>query len=129
MARNKVIEPLGDYKSDYEFWIELGVRIGYGKAFWNGSIDNCMNKQLEPLNLTLEELRTKPTGIMFSPKPAEYEKYSRVFGTPSTRFWKAPYLPQGKVAGSSDCRDFHRSTAEPKATICIVSILRKRLIP
>jgi len=27
MARNKVIEPLGDYKSDYEFWIDLGVRM------------------------------------------------------------------------------------------------------
>jgi len=26
MARRKVIEPLGDYKSDYEFWIQLGVK-------------------------------------------------------------------------------------------------------
>ena len=25
MARNKVIEPLGDYKSDYEFWLDLGA--------------------------------------------------------------------------------------------------------
>ena len=98
MARNKVIEPLGDYKSDYEFWIDLGVRMGYGKDFWNGSIAECMNDQLKPLDLTMEELRAKPTGIVFPSKPMEYEKYSRIFGRLSTRFSKAPYLPQGKVA-------------------------------
>jgi anaerobic selenocysteine-containing dehydrogenase len=98
MARNRVIEPLGNYKSDYEFWIDLGVRMGYGKDFWNGSLTDCMNDQLRPLNLTMEELRSKPTGIVFSPKPMEYEKYSRTFGRLSTRFSKAPYLPQGKVA-------------------------------
>jgi len=48
MARNKVIEPLGKYKSDYEFWIDLGVRMGYGKDFWHGSIDECMKEQLAP---------------------------------------------------------------------------------
>jgi len=98
MARRKVIEPLGDYKSDYEFWIDLGVKMGYGKDFWNGSLAECMNEQLKPLNLTMDELRARPTGITFPSKSMEYEKYSRVFASPSTRFTKAPYLPQGKVA-------------------------------
>jgi len=98
MARNKVIEPLGEYKSDYEFWIELGVKMGYGKDFWDGSIARCMNEQLKPLNLTMEELRSKPTGIAFPPIPMVYEKYSRIFGSRSIRFSRAPYLPQGKVA-------------------------------
>jgi anaerobic selenocysteine-containing dehydrogenase len=98
MARNKVIEPLGDYKSDYEFWIDLGVKMGYAKDFWNGSLSECMNDQLKPLGLTLDELRAKPTGITFPSKPMEYEKYSKIFGRLSTRFSKAPYLPQGKVA-------------------------------
>lgn len=98
MARNRVIEPLGKYKSDYEFWIELGVKMGYGKDFWDGSISACMDERLKPLNLTMEELRTKPNGIKFESKPMEYEKYSRVFASLSTRFSKAPYLPQGKVA-------------------------------
>ncbi|MBN1566571.1 MAG: molybdopterin-dependent oxidoreductase [Acidobacteria bacterium] len=98
MARNKVIEPLGDYKSDYEFWIDLGVKMGYGKDFWNGNLSECMNDQLKPMGLTMEELRAKPTGITFSSKPTEYEKYSRIFGRLSTRLSKAPYLPQGKVA-------------------------------
>jgi anaerobic selenocysteine-containing dehydrogenase len=98
MARNRVVEPLGNYKSDYEFWIDLAVKMGYGKDFWNGSLDACLNDRLAPMNLTMKELRAKPTGIVFPPTPMEYEKYSKIFGRISTRLSKAPYLPQGKVA-------------------------------
>ncbi len=98
MARRKVIEPLGDYKSDYEFWIDLAVRMGYGEDFWNGSIGACMDALLEPLNLTMEELRRHPTGIIFPEKSQAYEKYDRVFARPSSRLSGEPYLPQGKVA-------------------------------
>jgi anaerobic selenocysteine-containing dehydrogenase len=66
MARNKVIEPLGDYKSDYEFWLDLGVRMGYGEDFWDGSIEKCMNYQLENFGMTMEELRAHPTGLLIS---------------------------------------------------------------
>jgi anaerobic selenocysteine-containing dehydrogenase len=98
MARNRVIEPLGDYKSDYEFWIDLGLKMGYGKDFWNGSIRDCMDEQLKPLNLTMEELRSRPNGILSPPQAPEYEKYSRVFANRSPRLAREPYLPQGKVA-------------------------------
>jgi anaerobic selenocysteine-containing dehydrogenase len=98
MARNRVIEPLGDYKSDYEFWLDLGVKMGYGKDFWHGSIEECMNYQLENFGMTMEELRAYPTGIIYEPKPLVYEKYETIFATPSTRLSGAPYLPQGKVA-------------------------------
>ena len=30
--------------------------MGYGKDFWNGSLTDCMNDQLKPLGLTMEEL-------------------------------------------------------------------------
>ena len=98
MARNKVIEPLGDYKSDYEFWIDLGVRMGYGKDFWNGSIDECMKEQLAPHKITMAELRANPHGVTFEPMTEKFEKYEQVFSTPSTRLSRAPYLPQGRVA-------------------------------
>jgi anaerobic selenocysteine-containing dehydrogenase len=98
MARRKVIEPLGEYKSDFEFWIDLGVRMGYAQDFWNGSISRCMDDLLEPMALTMDALRSKPTGIVFPSGPPVYEKYSRVFARTSMRFSKAPYLPQGKVA-------------------------------
>jgi anaerobic selenocysteine-containing dehydrogenase len=98
MARNKVIEPLGDYKSDYEFWLDLAVRMGYGEDFWDGGIEKCMNYQLENFGMTVEELRAHPTGIIYEPKPMVYEKYEKIFATPSPRLSRAPYLPQGKVA-------------------------------
>ncbi len=98
MARNKVIEPLGEYKSDYEFWLDLGVKMGYGEDFWHGNIEECMNYQLENFGMTMEELRAYPNGIIYETNPPVYEKYERIFATPSPRLSKAPYLPQGKVA-------------------------------
>jgi anaerobic selenocysteine-containing dehydrogenase len=98
MARNKVIEPLGDYKSMYEFWIDLGVRMGYGDDFWGGNMEDCMNDQLKPLGITIDKLRSHPTGIAYPMKPMEYEKYAKIFSTKSSRLSGAPYLPQGKVA-------------------------------
>jgi len=98
MARNRVIEPLGDYKSDYEFWLDLGVKMGYGEDFWNGDINACMDWLLEPLEMTLEELRSHPTGVSFPGNPPQYERYEQFFNTKSTRLDAAPYLPQGKVA-------------------------------
>jgi anaerobic selenocysteine-containing dehydrogenase len=98
MARNKVIEPLGDYKSDYEFWLDLGVKMGYGEDFWHGNIDECMNYQLENFGMTMDELRAYPNGIIYEPNSPVYEKYESIFNTPSPRLSRAPYLPQGKVA-------------------------------
>jgi anaerobic selenocysteine-containing dehydrogenase len=98
MARNRVIEPLGEYKSMYEFWIDLGVRMGYGNDFWGGSLEACQNDQLAPLGMTIDELRTHPTGLVYPLKPMVYEKYKQTFASKSPRLSKAPYLPQGKVA-------------------------------
>jgi anaerobic selenocysteine-containing dehydrogenase len=98
MARNKIIERMGDYKSDYEFWLDLGVRMGYGEDFWNGSMEECMNYQLENFGMTIEELRTHTTGIVYDSKPIIFEKYEQLFSTRSPRLSGELYLPQGKVA-------------------------------
>lgn len=98
MARNKVIEPLGDYKSDYQFWLDLGVKMGYGDDFWHGDIEECMNYQLEKFGITMQELRAHPNGILYRPKPEVFEKYEKIFSTPSPRLSGSPYLPQKKVA-------------------------------
>lgn len=98
MARNRVIEPLGEHKSMYQFWLDLAVKMGYGSDFWNGSMEACMNDQLEPLGMTIEELRRAPTGKVYPMKPMVYEKYERIFSSVSPRLSKEPYLPQQKVA-------------------------------
>jgi anaerobic selenocysteine-containing dehydrogenase len=98
VARNRVIEPLGDYKSDYEFWLDLGVKMGYGDDFWHGSMEACQNYLLENFGMTIEELRQHPQGIKYEPRPMVYEKYEQIFASPSSRLSRDPYLPQGKVA-------------------------------
>ncbi len=100
MARNPVVEPLGDYKSTYEFFLDLGKAMGYGEDFWNGDMDACQNYMLEPFGMRIDELRGLPLGRHFEipdVKPV-YEKYAKVFASKSTRFGNPPYLPQGKVA-------------------------------
>ncbi len=100
MARNAVVEPLGDYKSTYEFFLDLGKVMGYGDDFWNGDMDACQNFMLEPYGMSISELRKLPIGRHFEipdVKPA-YEKYEKVFASKSTSFGNPPYLPQGKVA-------------------------------
>ena len=57
-----------------------------------------MNEQLAPLGMTIDELRTHPTGIVYPMKPMVYEKYERIFSSPSALLSRQPYLPQGKVA-------------------------------
>jgi anaerobic selenocysteine-containing dehydrogenase len=98
MARNRVIQPLGDYKSIFEFFCDLGVKMGYASDFWNGSMVDSMNDQLKPFGMTVDELRKHPTGIKYEMLPIKYEKYETVFKTKSPRLSGAPFLPQGKVA-------------------------------
>jgi len=98
MARNKVLDPLGDYGSIYEFILDLGVRMGYGADFWNGDMVACLNEQLQPLDMTIDRLRSRPTGIILPKPPIQYEKYETCFNAQSPRLNRAPFLPQGKGA-------------------------------
>jgi len=100
MARNKVIEPLGDYKSIYEFFLDLGVRMGYGEDFWNGNIRDCQDYQLSPLEITIDKLREYPVGRVYEQNKSapSYENYARIFQSRSATLSHDPYLPQGKVA-------------------------------
>ncbi len=97
-ARRKVIEPLGPYKSMHEFWIDLGVEMGYKSDFWDGDPGRCMDYLLEPFEMNFDELKTYPHGIHFPSPPAEYEKYEQIFSKKSFRFSNDPFLPQQKVA-------------------------------
>jgi anaerobic selenocysteine-containing dehydrogenase len=98
MATNKVIEPLGETKSMYEFLCDLAVKMGYGADFWGGSMTASQNDQLKPLGMTIDELRKHPTGIKYDQIPRKYENYEATFKRKSPRISKAPFLPQGKVA-------------------------------
>ena len=110
VPRNRVIEPLGDYKSIFEFFLELGAKMGYGDDFWNGSMVDCMNYQLEPLGVTIDEVMKHPMGFTIEqkgsrpqgggggPAPNSGSGFEEAFKSKSTRLSGEPYLPQGKVA-------------------------------
>ena len=98
MATNKVIEPIHSTKSIFDFFLELGVAMGYGEDFWDGSMAKAMDDQLEPLGLTMDELRSIPGGIPFKSMPKMYEKYKASFSRKSQRLNGEPFLPQGKIA-------------------------------
>jgi anaerobic selenocysteine-containing dehydrogenase len=85
MATNRVIEPIHSSKSIFAFFLEMGVAMGYGEDFWGGSISKAMDDQLEPMGLTMHDLRMKPTGVEIPPEPITFEKYEAVFNRPSPR--------------------------------------------
>jgi len=70
VPRNRVIEPLGEYKSIFEFFLDLAAEMEYGADFWNGSMVNCMNFQLEPLGINIDEVRKHPMGYTIPVKEA-----------------------------------------------------------
>ncbi len=88
----QIIEPIGEGVSDWRFFCDLGVKMGYGDDFWGGDFDQCLRDQLEPSGITLEELREK--GYIFvertdgaTPTPPKYQDYANMFKT----------LPNNKV--------------------------------
>ena len=99
MARNKVIDPIGETKSDYEFWLDLGKAMGYGADWWDGDIKKHMDWRMEPLGMTYEELRVNyPKGRKYEGMPPAFEQFEKRFSAKSTRIDKGPLLPEGKVA-------------------------------
>jgi anaerobic selenocysteine-containing dehydrogenase len=97
IARNKVIEPLGEYKSMYEFVLDLGSAMGYGTDFWNGSMTDCLNDQLKPFGTTIDGLRARPTGIAYPAFKRTYENYEKAFKRKSFRLSGEPFLTHGRV--------------------------------
>ncbi|MFB4393154.1 MULTISPECIES: molybdopterin-dependent oxidoreductase [unclassified Pseudomonas] len=72
--RAKMLPTLGECRSDMEVVFDLATRMGLDDAFFGGSIDAAWNHQLEPLGVTVDDLRARPEGIRF-PQPFRYEKY------------------------------------------------------
>ena len=88
-----VIEPIGEGRSDWRFYCDLAVKMGYGEDFWNGDMDACLREQLDGSGIDLEELRAANKGIFVErtdgAKPTEpkYQDYEKMFAS----------LPGGKV--------------------------------
>ncbi|MGA2567441.1 MAG: molybdopterin-dependent oxidoreductase [Pseudolabrys sp.] len=72
--RQRMVEPLGESRSDMAVAFDLAMRLGLVKEFFGGDFDAAWNHILEPCGLTVEELRQKPEGIRL-PVEQRYRKH------------------------------------------------------
>ena len=73
--RQKMVEPIGESRSDTEICFDLACRLGLSEEFFGGDIEAGLSYFLEPTGLTLSELRAKPEGVR-RPLKTEYRKYA-----------------------------------------------------
>ena len=91
--RPRLVDPVGESRSDTEVVFELARRLGLAREFFDGNIDAARNFQLAPLGLTVEQLRAHPAGVdqplrnRFRAYATEHEDDQKVtgFATPTRR--------------------------------------------
>jgi anaerobic selenocysteine-containing dehydrogenase len=71
---NKVVEPLGECRDNWQIWAELGRRMGYAEYFPWQTNDELINDLLEPSGMTIEQLREHPSGVWYG-NPGQKQKY------------------------------------------------------
>ncbi|MEP9350104.1 molybdopterin-dependent oxidoreductase [Xanthobacter sp. KR7-225] len=74
--RQPMVAPLGACRSDLQIVFDLAGRLGLGDHFFGGSIEAGWNHVLEPLGLTVAQLRQRPAGIRLPLewRPRKYEQ-------------------------------------------------------
>lgn len=89
--RQKVVEPVGEARSDTWIVFELAKRLGLAENFFGGEIEAGWNHILQPLGISVDVLRERPEGIRI-PLQHQYRKYAmrqgagfRGFNTPTGR--------------------------------------------
>ena len=96
---DKVVEPLGESWSDPRFIFELARRVGLEEYFPWKHEEEAINYELEPLGLTVEELRRRPEGtaITFAPHQVyrKYEKHGFKTSTNKVEFYSETFKEHG----------------------------------
>jgi anaerobic selenocysteine-containing dehydrogenase/ferredoxin-NADP reductase len=85
--RQRMVSPRGQSRSDNDIVFDLAIRLGLKDRFFGGSLEAGWNYMLEPLGLTVEQLRAQPDGVRID-TPDRERKYAehgrrRAFNTPS----------------------------------------------
>ncbi len=75
----------GERRSDWWFWQQLALRMGYQDDYpWTNELE-AINYQLEPLGVTVQDLEENPSGLYFG-EPVTYHKYEQNgFRTPTSK--------------------------------------------
>jgi anaerobic selenocysteine-containing dehydrogenase len=88
--QNRTIEPPGEARCDEEVVYALATRLGLDEHFPWKNVDEFINALIEPLGITVDDLRKDPGGFVraYSPKDLyrEYTAYKeKGFNTPSKK--------------------------------------------
>ncbi len=70
----KVIEPVGESRSDWKIICELGKRMGFGEYFPWKTREQAIDCELKPLGITCEELKQHPEGLIITLPPFLYRQ-------------------------------------------------------
>ncbi|MFI0469462.1 molybdopterin-dependent oxidoreductase [Saccharopolyspora sp. 5N102] len=73
--RPRMVEPIGESRSDTEVVFDLARRLGMGKQFFGGDIEAAWDHQLAPLGVRVADLRLHPGGIRI-PLRTRYRKHA-----------------------------------------------------
>lgn len=90
--RPRMVEPVGQSRSDAEVVFDLAQRLGLGEEFFGGDLEAARNHWLAPLGVSVQDLRESPGGRRI-PLETRYRKYAERsdggevagFGTPTRR--------------------------------------------
>jgi anaerobic selenocysteine-containing dehydrogenase len=74
--RQKILEPLGEAKSDYLIMAGLAKALGYGD-YYPQTEEEMLRFVFDSSPVSLEELKGQLEGVRLSPPPMTYEKYEK----------------------------------------------------
>jgi anaerobic selenocysteine-containing dehydrogenase len=74
--RQKVIEPIGEAKSGFQFLTALADRLGYGDLF-PSTEEELINFAFKDGPVSLEDLKAHPEGVHYDAGQQEYHKYAK----------------------------------------------------
>jgi len=61
--RQPMVSPRGESRSDNELVFDLACRLGMAGEFFDGNLEAGWNYMLEPLGLSIDKLRERPSGV------------------------------------------------------------------
>ena len=77
----RAVEPLGERRSDYDFWREIAIRMGFGEYFPWKNEDELNEYRVAPLGVNFKEAATVKR-MLYSINPPNYETINPETGKP-----------------------------------------------
>ena len=111
--RAAAIDPLPDTRPDPQIVFDLAKALGLGDRFWDGDLEAAFDHVLEPLKITVAELRKHPGGVS-QPRPPKYAAYREAgFKTPTRKV--EIYSTQFAAHGYAPLPDYEEPRLSPVA--------------